>query len=171
MNRTATLILLPLAALLCACSSTSTTGTSTAATFTITPNPAIAVTGTPGWTYTIVGDATHPDQIIQFPWQTTFTVSMHENAGVGRNITAIAVKVQQSSGGIVVTPSGTAVEHWDYKSQASSNRLPANGDASVSFTVAYDLPNKGSEALITISFSYLDDNALAFSESTQVQVH
>jgi hypothetical protein len=170
MNRTSTLILLPLAALLCSCSSTSTTGTSTAATFTVSPNPATAVAST-GVTYTIVGDATHPDRIVEFPWKTSFTVSMHENAGVGRNITAVAIKVQQSAGGIVVTPTGTDIEHYQYQSSASTNRLPANGDASMSFTVWYDLPNKGREALTTISFSFLDDNSLAFTESTQVQVH
>jgi hypothetical protein len=90
--------------------------------------------------------------------------------GVGRDIKSMAVKVQQASGGIVITPTGSDIEHYDYLSHASGSRLEAKGKASVTFDVWYDLPNKGREALVTVAFSFTDDNDSSFSETTSVQV-
>jgi hypothetical protein len=142
--------------------------TSTASTFTVVPATAMAEAAS-GRTYTVVGDDTHPDKVITFPWKTSFTVSIRETAGVGRNISAVSVKVQQASGGIVITPTSDT-EHYDYTSHASGNRIEAKGTGSVGFDVWYDLPNKGREALVTVTFSFLDDNGSSFSESTSVQV-
>jgi hypothetical protein len=139
------------------------------ATFTVSPSPAVAEQSS-GKTYTIVGDDTHADQIINYPWKTRFTVTMEETGGVGRDITSMSIKVQQASAGVVIVPT-TGTEYYDYQSQASSNRLEAKGKTSVTFDVWYDLPNKGQEALITVSFSFTDDDDLSFSESTTVQVH
>jgi hypothetical protein len=154
---------------LTACGSDSTT-TSEAATFTFVPATATAVEATEGLTYTIVGDDTHPDKIITYPWKTSFAVTITETAGVGRDITAVSVRVQQASGGIVITPTGTDIEHYNYTSHASNNRIDANGSATVSFDVWYDLPNKGREALVTTTFSFTDDNDASFSESASVKV-
>jgi hypothetical protein len=148
----------------------SSTASSTTATYTVVPATATAVQDPDGLTYTIVGDSTHADKIITYPWKTSFTVTIKETAGVGRNITAMALKVQQASGGIVITPTGTDIEHYQYTSHASTNRINANGSASVSFDAWYDLPNKGREALVTVAFSYLDDNSVSFSETTTVNV-
>jgi len=147
----------------------STAATSAAATYTVVPATATAVQSTDGLTYTIVGDSTHPDRIITYPWKTSFAVTITETAGVGRNITAVAIKVQQASGGIVITPTGTDTEHYQYTSHASNNRIDAKGSASVSFDVWYDLPNKGREALVTVAFSFLDDNSASFTETTTVR--
>jgi hypothetical protein len=166
---TGTVIVLLAVSGLSACGST-TDPTSEAATFTISPNPGVATQSTDGKTYTIVGDDTHPDKIIAYPWKTTFTVTMEETVGVGRDIKSMAVKVQQASGGIVITPTGSDIEHYDYTSHASGSRLEAKGKASVTFDVWYDLPNKGREALVTVAFSFTDDNDSSFSESTSVQV-
>jgi hypothetical protein len=142
--------------------------TSTASTFTVVPATATAEEAS-GKTYTILGDDTHPDKVITYPWKTSFTVSIEETAGVGRDITAVSVKVQQASGGIVIMPtSGT--EYYDYTSHASGNRIEAKGTGTVGFDVWYDLPNKGREALVTVTFSFLDDNSSSFSESTSVKV-
>jgi hypothetical protein len=168
---TATAILLATVPWLCACDdSTTTDATSDPLTFTVTPSPAVAVQSTDGKTYTIVGDSTHADKVIAYPWKTKFTVTMEETGGVGRDITSMNVKVQQASAGIVVVPSGSDVEHYDSMPQASGNRIEAKGRASVTFEVWYDLPNKGQEALITMTFTFTDDNDLSFSESTTVQV-
>jgi hypothetical protein len=153
------------------CDDSTSSDTSEEATFTFSPDPAIAVQSTDGKTYTIVGDDTHPDQIIKYPWKTTFTVTMEETAGVGRDITAMNISVKQATSGVVITPAGSESEHYDYLSHATSNRLEAKGKTSVTFDVWYDLPNDGKEGLIAVTFSYTDDNDSSFSESAQVQVH
>ena len=80
------------------------------------------------------------------------------------------LKVQQASGGIVITPSGGEVEHYQFNSSASGNQLSANGSATVGFEVWYDLPNKGREALVTVSLAFKDDDANTYSDSVDVRV-
>jgi len=169
-RRTATAILLAAVPWLCACDDTTTTDpTSDPLTFTVSPNPAVAGQSD-GKTYTIVGDSTHADKVIPYSYKTRFTVTMEETGGVGRDIKSMDLKVQQASGGIVVIPTGSDIEHYESVPQASGNRIEAKGRASVSFDVWYDLPNKGREALVTMTFSFLDDNDQSFSEQTTVQV-
>ncbi len=158
------------AAWLSACGSDSTGPTSEAATFTFSPDPAGAVQSPDDRTYTVRGDDTHPDQTIKYPWKTTFTVTMEETAGVGRSIDSMSIKVQQASGGIVVAPTGSDIEHFDFLPHAGSNRLDAKGKTSVTFDVWYDLPNKGHEALVTVTFSFTDDNKSSFTEAPSVKV-
>jgi hypothetical protein len=160
-------ILLLSAVCLCACEEALTDPTSEPATFTASPDPAVA-TPSHGVTYTIESD--DGDEVIEYPWKTSFTITMQETAGVGRDITAMSVRVQQAAGGIVITPTGSQIEHYQFTSQASGNRLEANGSASVSFEVWYDLPNDGREALVTVTFSFLDDNSSSFSEIASVRV-
>jgi hypothetical protein len=170
MNRlTATAILLLSVSWLASCDKTSST-TSGAATFTAVPATATAVQSTDGLTYTIVGDDTHPDKIITYPWKTSFAVTITETVGVGRNITSVSIRVQQASGGIVITPTGTDIEHYQYTSHASTNRIDPKGSGSVAFDAWYDLPNKGREALVTVTFGFLDDNNSSFTETTSVRV-
>jgi hypothetical protein len=167
MNRmTATTVALLSAVCVAGCGTTAPT--STASTFTVVPATATAEAAS-GRTYTILGDSTHADRVIEYPWKTSFTVSITETAGVGRSISAVSVKVQQASGGIVITPTSD-IEHYDYTSHASGNRIEAKGSGTVGFDVWYDLPNKGREALVTVTFSFLDDNSSSFSESTSVKV-
>jgi hypothetical protein len=137
--------------------SSPTSATSLTATLTASPNPAPATAST-GLTYTIVGDDTHPDQVKQYPWTTSFVVNMEETGGVALNITAVNVSVQQASGGIVIAPSGGDVEHFQFNSSASGNLLAAKGHASVGFQVWYDNPNKGKEALVTVAISFQEVN-------------
>jgi hypothetical protein len=169
MNRlNATAIVMLSASWLAGCDKTSTV--SETATYSFVPATATAVPDPDGLTYTIVGDSTHPDKIITYPWKTSFTVTIKDTEGIGRNITAESIRVQQASGGIVITPTGTDIEHYQYVSHASTNRINGNGSATVSFDVWYDLPDKGREALVTITFSYLDDNSSSFSETASVPV-
>jgi hypothetical protein len=146
-----------------ACSSP-TSPTTLTATLTATPNPASA-TASQGVSYTIVGDATHADVTKVYPFTTSFLVDIEETGGIALNITAVNLKVQQASGGIVIAPSGGEVEHFQFNSSASGNLLPAKGHASVGFQVWYDLPNKGKEALVTVSLSFQEVTA----DSTGVQ--
>jgi hypothetical protein len=140
-----------------ACSSP-TSPTTLTATLTATPNPSTA-TAAQGVSYTIVGDATHADVTKEYPFTTSFLVDIEETGGIALNITAVNLKVQQASGGIVIAPSGGQVEHFQFNSSASGNLLPAKGHASVGFQVWYDLPNQGKEALVTVSLSFQEVTA------------
>ena len=122
---------------------------------TANPNPTSALPSS-GVTYTIVGDATHPDQIKQYPWQTQFNVNMSETAGVGLDITSISVKVQQATSGIITPPTNGEIEHYQFTSQSAGNRLEGHGQAVVGFNVWYALPNLGREAVVTVIVTFLD---------------
>jgi hypothetical protein len=143
--------------------------TSLEVTLTSVPDPAVPQAAS-GVTYTIKGDDTHPDQVIAYPWRTTFTVNIVETGGLAVDITAVNASVKQASGGIVITPSGGAVEYYQYNSSASGNHIGARGSAAVGFEVYYDLPNKGREALVTVSFSFVDDDGNTFTRTLGVKV-
>ena len=55
-------------------------------------------------------------------------------------------------------------------SSASGNRVAANGSASVGFEVWYDLPNKGREALVTVTLGFKDDDDNQYSDVIAVKV-
>jgi hypothetical protein len=161
--------LLPLltAAWVGACSSP-TTSTSLEVTLTASPDPTTAQPSS-GVTYQV----TNPDSTIstyEYAWKGSFTVSMQETGGTAVNITAVDLKVQQASGGIVITPSGGDKEYYRFNSSASGNRLAANGTASIGFDVWYSLPSKGKEALITVGLTFQDDDGNTYSKSVQCKV-
>jgi hypothetical protein len=142
---------------------------------TASPDPASAV-ASQGVTYVIAGDSTHPDQTRTYPWETSFVVNLQETGGTALEISSVNLKVQQAAGGIVIAPSGGEVEHYQFNSSASGNQLSANGHASVGFDVWYDLPNKGREALVTVSFGYRavnkssDGTYSTFQDSVDVRI-
>ena len=162
---------------LVACSSpTDPSATTAKVDLTANPNPTSALPSS-GVTYTIVGDATHPDQIKEYPWQTHFSVNMAETAGVGLDITSISVKVQQAAGGIITPPTNGQIEHYQFTSQSSGNRLEGHGTAVVGFDVWYALPNQGREAVITVIVTFLDKkdvsnltDDVSFTNQVTVQV-
>jgi hypothetical protein len=138
-------------------------------TLTASPDPAVA-TPASGVTYKIEGDDNEPDRFVEYPWKTSFVVTIQETGGLAVDITAVNLRVQQASGGIVITPTGGETERYQFNSSASNNHLSANGQTSVGFEVYYDLPNKGREALITVGFSFLDDDDNSYSDQIQVKV-
>ncbi len=149
-------VLASTAVMLVACSSpTDPTATTAKVDLTANPNPTSALPSS-GVFYTIVGDATHPDQTKPYPWQTQFSVNMSETAGVGLDITSISVKVQQAAGGIITPPTNGEIEHYQFTSQSSGNRLEGRGQAVVGFNVWYALPNQGREAVVTVIVTFLD---------------
>jgi hypothetical protein len=138
-------------------------------TLTANPDPAVASAAS-GVFYTIKGDDTHPDQVVAYPWRTTFTVNVQETGGRAVDITAVDANVKQASGGIVITPSGGAVEYYQFNSSATGNHINARGSAAIGFEVYYDLPNKGREALITVSLGFKDDDDLTYTRTLGVKV-
>jgi len=167
-------VLLLTASGLGACSAP-TSSTTLKVDLTVSPDPTTAV-ASQGVTYVIPGDANHADETRTYPWSTSFVVNLQETGGTALEITSVNLKVQQAAGGIVIAPSGGEVEHYQFNSSASGNQLSANGHASVGFQVWYDLPNKGREALVTVSFGFKavnksDDGTYAtFQDSVDVKV-
>ena len=174
MPRTVRVALILWAAAWVGCSSP-TSPTTLEVDLTVTPSPTSAV-ASQGVSYTIKGDDTHPDEVRPYPWTTSFVVNMEETGGVALEITAVNLNVQQAAGGIVIAPSGGDIEHYQFNSSASGNTLSANGHASVGFQVWYDLPNKGKEALVTVSLSFRevdegDDGVVSsFQDTVDVKV-
>ena len=114
--------------------------------FVFVSNPFTKPAASTGVTYKIEGTDDEPDEVRTYPWKTSFVVNIQETGGLAVDITAVTLKVQQASGGIVIAPSGGEVEYYRFNSSASGNRVTANGSASVGFEVWYDLPNLRKEA-------------------------
>jgi hypothetical protein len=138
-------------------------------TLTATPNPAFAEPSN-GVFYTIPGDSDEEDEVREYPWKTSFTVTFTETAGVGLDITAVNLTVQQAAGGIVVPPPSGQVERHQFNLQAGTNRVDPFASATLAFEVFFELPNGNREALATASVSWRDDNDYTGTETTQVRI-
>jgi hypothetical protein len=169
MRRTAlTLLSLVVAACLPACSSPTSESPTLDVTLTANPDPA-AASGPTGVQYRVT-NADSSVSFYEYDYRTSFTVTIKENAGTALDITAIDLKVQQATGGIVITPSGGDQIYYKFNSSAVTNRINAKGSADVGFDTWYDLPNGGREALITVGFSFKDDDDRTYSDTLQVKV-
>ena len=144
------------------------------------PDPATAETSY-GKTYRVVRGNNQPDDILEFDWKTSFTITVtlnerSDDKDVGLvfpvDISAVTVRVQQASGGIVTPPSGSDVEHSDYViTQSSGNRFNAvNNTITMSFDVWYDLPNLRKEALIGVSMSMTDKDSRTTGKTVNLRV-
>jgi hypothetical protein len=160
-------LLLAAASWLGACSSP-TSSTELSVDLTSTPDPASASAST-GVSYQVTNaDSTY--STYEYDYRTSFTVKVQETGGTALDITAIDLKVQQATGGIVITPSGGDQIYYKFNSSAVTNRINAKGSADVGFDAWYDLPNGGREALITVGFSFKDDDDRTYSDTLQVKV-
>jgi hypothetical protein len=166
----AVLTLLPLLAVawLGACSSPTSSTPTLSVTLTNTPDPAVA-SGPTGVQYKVT-NADDTVSYYDYDYRTSFTVTIQENAGTALDITAIDLKVQQATGGIVITPSGGDQIYFKFNSSAVTNRINAKGSADVGFDAWYDLPNGGREALVTVGFTFKDDDDNTYSKTLQVKV-
>jgi hypothetical protein len=152
------------ALVVCGCKATLDNETTSDVTLTAAPDPAAAAASS-GVFYKITDDTTN----YEYDWRTGFSVNLAETEGIGLQITAMSVKVQQAAGGIVVVPTN-GTEHYQFTSSANGNRIESKGNASVGFDVLYDLPSGGREALVTVTFSFFDDNDVSFTKSVAVRV-
>jgi hypothetical protein len=144
-----------------------TESTSLEVELTASPDPTTAEPSS-GVTYTVT-NADDTTSTYEYAWKTSFALTIRETGGLAADITAVNVKVQQASGGIVITPTGGEVEHYQFNSSASGNRVPANGTATVGFEVWYSLPNGGKEALITVGLSFRDDDGYTYQDTAEVK--
>ena len=146
---------------------------------TIAPDPAASV-GPTGRFYTIEKED-EPDELREYDWRSTFTVTVRltedankESVGLDLplDITSATVVVQQASGGIVTPPTGTEKEHYDFViTNSSTNRLTGVGStASMTFDVWYDLPSLRREAVISVSFQFIDQDNATFTKTVDFNV-
>ena len=168
--RGAVKILLPLlaAAWLSACNAPTSSTPTLEVTLSASPDPATA-SGPTGVTYKVT-NADDSVTLYEYDYRTSFSVTIQETSGMALNITALNLTVQQATGGIVITPSGGDQVYYKFTSSAPTNHVNANGSASVGFDVWYDLPNGGKEALVTVGFSFEDDDDNTYSDTLQVKV-
>jgi hypothetical protein len=163
-----TFLSLVVAACLPACSSPTSSTKTLDVTLTANPDPATA-SGPTGVQYKVT-NADSTVSYYDYDYRTSFTVTIQENAGTALDITAIDLKVQQATGGIVITPSGGDQIYFKFNSSAVTNRINAKGSADIGFDAWYDLPNGGREALVTIGLSLKDDDDNTYSKTLQVKV-
>lgn len=130
------------------------TTTSSLVTATVSPSPAIAV---------VSSDAS-------YSWSTSFTVTLAESKGVGVRVQSLKVDLQQAAGGIVIEPPTGFDESFRFNVSSPSNRVEANASLAVGFTFFYTLPNGGREALVTVTFTVVDDNGSAGTVRAELKV-
>jgi hypothetical protein len=173
-----TLVVLYTAVTALGCKSpTEATSTSAAVSLSANPSPATA-SPTSGVFYILQGDANNADQRLEYPFLTSFTVSMAETGGEALDIISISVKVQQATGGIITPPTNGEVEHYQFVSSASGKTVPAKGGADVGFQVWYALPNLRRECVATVSINFVDrkgtpddtSDDIGFGKTLDVQI-
>jgi hypothetical protein len=146
----------------------------------ISPDPATAG-GPTGRTYRVEGEGDDPDEIREYDWRTSFSVSVTLNSGANAenvsldfpvDITAATVRVQQASGGIVTPPTGGETERFDFViSEATGNRFTGvNSPITMTYEVWYDLPSLRKEALVSVTLSLRDNGGATFTEVVPVKV-
>lgn len=137
----------------------------------------LSAAGPTGKIYKVAGTDDKPDQFFEYDWKTSFTLTVKINSDFRETnydlpvtVTAVNVKVQQASGGIVILPSGD-IEHSEFTMHSNGNLISAiDGTVSMVFDVWYDLPNVPKEALLTITISFKDADNRTFTEVKEVRV-
>jgi hypothetical protein len=118
-----------------------------------TPTPAVStVTATPS-PATVVVTATGG----AYAWTGSFTVTISNTNTSPITIRSITADLQQSSGGIVVTPITGTDEAFRFDVRAPGNRVDSNASMAIPFTFFYTLPNGGREALVSLAFTAATD--------------
>jgi hypothetical protein len=134
---------------------TSTTTTQTA-TVTATTNP------------TTVTASASPDAA--YTWSGSFVATIANTNTSPLTIRSITADLQQSSGGIVITPVTGTDESFRFDVRAPGNRVDVNANMAIPFTFYYTLPNGGREALISLSFSVATDAGASGSVTATVNL-
>lgn len=92
-----------------------------------------------------------------YAWSASFVATVATTNPSPITLRAIGADLQQSSGGIVVTPATGTDEAFRFDVRAPGNRIDVNGNMAIPFTFFYTLPNGGREGLITLSFTVATD--------------
>jgi len=147
---------------------------------TATPDPIIATEATDGRTYRVARN-NQADDILPFDWHAVFSTSISFNndaldddvdVDFPVRLTATTLTVKQASGGVITPPTGSDAEHYDFAPlSASSNTIGAvNNPLNMTFEVWYDLPSLRREAVVTLTFTFLDDDGATFQKVQEIRV-
>lgn len=88
-----------------------------------------------------------------YAWSASFVVNVTNTNAAALTVRSISADVQQSSGGIVITPVTGTDESFRFDVRAPGNRVDVNGTLAIPFTFFYTLPNGGREAIISLTFT------------------
>jgi hypothetical protein len=147
-----------------ACGGSSTSPTTPTASASPTTAPILTIVTNPS--PALVTPSTDP----AYQWSTSFSLTLTESAGVAVTVRSLSANLQQSAGGIVVTPPTGLAEAFRYQVKSSGNRVDPNGTMTIGFTFLYTLPQPGQEALVTITLNCFDDSGNAYPQTVMVQV-
>jgi hypothetical protein len=145
------------------------------------PDPILADTLTGGRTYRVVRGNNQPDEILPYDWHAVFSATVNltdlatdEDVDLDFpvRITSTTLAVKQASGGIVTPPTGGDVEKYDFITLgATGNQLSAvNSPVTLTFEVWYDLPSLRKEAVVTVTFAFVDNDGTSFQRSADLRV-
>lgn len=148
---------------------------------TTAPDPIQADTQTGGRTYRVARGNNQPDDILAYDWHAIFNASIAFNSQANDNdidlafpvkITATTLTVKQAVGGIITPPTGSDTEKSEYVPlSATGNQFSdINTPVTLAYEVWYDLPSLRKEAIITLSFSFTDNDGVSFNKTVDVQV-
>lgn len=148
----------------------------------VSPDPATGAVCTDGRTYRVVRGNNQPDDILAYDWKSSFAVTVTLNSNANDDdidiewpveISSASVKIQQASNGIVNPPTGSDTEHYESVITATSTNkfTAANQSATIWFDVWYDLPSLKSEALATVTVTFVDDDGVSFSKNVDVRIN
>ncbi len=160
---------------------TDTVDYSEALEITVNPDPIEADGATGGKTYRVVRGNNQPDELLPYDWHTVFssTLVLNDKANdedldldFPLRITGATLTVKQATGGIITPPSGSEKEAFEYVPlSASGNQFPGIGSPiTLSFEVWYDLPSLRKECVVTLNYSFVDNDGTGFSRSVDFKV-
>jgi hypothetical protein len=147
---------------------------------TSTPDPINAEPSTDGRTYRVTRND-QPDDILAFDWHAIFTVNVHFNSDALDDdidvdfpvrLTSTSLVVKQAVGGVITPPTGSAAEHYDFAPVSASGNMFNAVDNPVSMTLEtwYDLPSLRKEAVVIVTFSFVDDDGVVFQKAEEIRV-
>lgn len=127
--------------------------TATTPTETTTTTATATVTATAAPDTVIVSASTDAS----YTWRGSFTVTLTNTNTTPITIRSVTADLQQSSGGIVVTPATGTDEAFRFDVRAPGNRIDVNGSMAIPFTFYYSLPNGGRESMVNLAFAVVTD--------------
>lgn len=133
---------------------TDTSADTSTVTVTIAPSPASA--------------SGSPDS--NFTWTGAFVATISNTNTTPITINSISADLQQSSGGIVITPIPETDEAFRFEVKAPHNRVDINSTMAVPFTFFYTLPNRGRESMVSLSFSVTTDEGASGTVTASVKI-
>ena len=146
----------------------------------VSPNPIVADTATGGRTYRVVRGNNQPDEILAYDWHAVFATTINLNSNATSDdvdvafpitLTATTLVVKQASGGVITPPSGTETEKYDFVFSTGGNQMTAvNQPLSSTFEIWYDLPSLRKEAVVTLSYTFSDDDGATFTKTEDVRI-